>query len=393
MNVSASGSKQVASRSFAALVTLLLGACAPQDIVAPVVDSCDNDELTDFESLLILAPHPDDEVLGFAGLASAFANQGKPVRTNVGTDCDAYCVACALWTTGSIEGPACDAATLSNFETGTVDSLAEARRLESAAAAGILERPAPEFLGYPDTGLGFARAYANAGKPDQILRRSDFSACTDCLTCESGYGEGPATTLSANTLRVTLDEILAATSSTTLVATTHPLDGHGDHTALGSFVTERITELGLDRSVAFAVIHANTRNGYPHADCWYPGPATPECDCFNDLKADADADWLASLRRHRERPDWPQVLPEDVDYGEPSQFCLDDAMRSTKPLAIDAFKTQLGTIGQTPGILPASREGLLDCTAYLRSFGRRTEVFVVEHFTTDRTGMSPGGTR
>ena len=52
-----------------------------------------------------------------------------------------------------------------------------------------------------------------------------------------------------------------------------------------------------------------------------------------------------------------------------------------KPLAIDAFETQLGTVGRTPGLLPESREGLLDCSAYLRSFGRRTEVFVVRDFS------------
>ena len=373
--------QRTSGRGFVALPLLLLGACAQQEISAPVVESCNNDELTDFDSLLILAPHPDDEVLGFAGLATAFAAQGKPVRTIVVTDGDAYCVACALWTTGSIEGQACDARTLSNFDTAAMDSLAEARRLESRAAAEVLGRPAPEFLGYPDTGLAFARAMADGGNPNGLLRRSDFSACTDCLSCESGYGEGPETTLSANTLRASLDDILRETSSATLIATTHVLDGHGDHAALGAFVTERVNELELDRTIAFAVIHANTGNGHPYADCWYPGPATPECDCFNDQKADEDADWLASLRRHRERPDWPQVLPDDVDYGEASQFCLDETMRSTKPLAIDAFKTQLGTAGRGPGILPESREGLLDCSAYLRSFGRRTEVFVVEHLS------------
>ena len=365
------------------LAALLIGACAQQPVTAPVVDQCDNDELTSFDSLLILAPHPDDEVLGFAGLASAFAAAGKPVRTVVVTDGDAYCVACALWTTGSIAGKACDAATLSNFATEAVDSLAEARRLESAAAAEVLGRAPPEFLGYPDTGLAFARSMADAGNPSGLLHRSDFSACTDCLSCESGYGEGPETTLSATTLRATLDTLLGETSPNTLIATTHALDGHGDHAALGSFVAERVRALRLERSIAFAVIHANTRNGYPFADCWYPGPVAAECDCFDDGKADADPDWLASMRRHRERPDWAQVLPDDVDYGEPVQFCLDAAMRSSKPMAIDAFRTQLGTVGQGPGILPASRKGLLDCTAYLRSFGRRTEVFVVEYLTSD----------
>jgi hypothetical protein len=71
------------------------------------------------------------------------------------------------------------------------------------------------------------------------------------------------------------------------------------------------------------------------------------------------------------------VLPDDVDYGEPWQLCLDEETRIAKPLAIDAFETQLGTVGRSPGLLPESRQGILDCNAYLRSFGRRTEVFVV----------------
>ena len=72
------------------------------------------------------------------------------------------------------------------------------------------------------------------------------------------------------------------------------------------------------------------------------------------------------------------MLPTDVDYGDATQLCLDEEVRATKPLAISAFATQLGTVGREPGILPASREGILDCSGYLRSFGRRTEVFVVK---------------
>ena len=134
------------------------------------------------------------------------------------------------------------------------------------------------------------------------------------------------------------------------------------------------------RTVAFSVIHANTRNGYPYSECWYPGPAAAECPCVDEERADRDAGWLESLRAHRVRPDWPLVLPDDVDYGEPSQLCLDDAARLAKPRAIHVFETQLGTVGRQPGLLPESRQGLLDCDAYLRSFGRRTEVFVVKRF-------------
>jgi LmbE family N-acetylglucosaminyl deacetylase len=343
----------------------------------PADVDCDNAELTQYDGLLIIAPHPDDEVLGFAGLADAFLAQGKPVRTVVVTDGDAYCEACALWTTGSVSGGTCDALTLSNLATPEVDSLAETRRAESTAAAALLGRPAPQFLGYPDTGLRAARQNLLAGSPDTPLRRSDFSQCSSCGDCGGGYGTGPVTQLNATTLTASLDRLIAATSGNTLIATTHWLDGHGDHAALGAFVSDRAAAAHGGRTVAFAVIHANTAGGRAYADCWYPGPAATDCPCFDDARADSDPAWLASLRAHRERPDWPQTLPSDADYGEASQLCLGDAARSAKPDAISAFATQLGTIGREPGILPASREGMLDCSGYLRSFARRTEVFVV----------------
>ena len=97
-------------------------------------------------------------------------------------------------------------------------------------------------------------------------------------------------------------------------------------------------------------------------------------------RADQDDGWLAAMREHREKPNWPQLLPDDVQYGEASQLCLDDRTRINKSLAIDAFKTQLGTIGRSPGVLPESRKGLLDCSGYLRSFARTSEVFVVRKY-------------
>ena len=68
------------SRFFVLLAVLLTSACGHQDQAKPDIGECNNSELTDFDDLLIVAPHPDDEILGFAGLASAFVRQGKSVR-------------------------------------------------------------------------------------------------------------------------------------------------------------------------------------------------------------------------------------------------------------------------------------------------------------------------
>lgn len=361
-----------------ALAALLVSACGVHELTPPVIGDCNNAELTGFDDLLIIAPHPDDEVLGFAGLASEYAQQGKSVRTIVVTDGDAYCTACSLWTTGSIDGGTCDASTLSNLETSAIDSLAEVRREESRTAATLLGLPAPEFLTYPDTGISSARVNFEAGDPTRLLNRSDFSRCASCGDCASGYGGGPETRLNANTLTSSLDSLIGATTANTLIATTHWLDSHPDHAALGAFVSERAAAAGGERTIAFSVIHANTNNGYASAECWYPGPAAANCGCVNEAEAQHDDDWIASLSSHRLRPGWPQVLPDDVDYGEPTQLCLGDSSRLAKPRAIDAFATQLGTVGREPGILLESRQGLLDCSGYLRAFGRRTEVFVVK---------------
>ncbi len=354
---------------------------------APAQPECDNDRLTGFDELLILAPHPDDEILGFGGLSDAFARQGKPVEAWVVTDGDAYCEACALWNTGSMFGEMCDAKTLSNFGTPEIDSLAEARRLESTAAARALGLSAPKFLGYPDTGLRMAWRHFEAGQPDHPLYRSDFSDCDSCETCGAGYGGGPVTELSATTLVESLKERLAATDRRTLIATTHWLDFHGDHSGLGSFVRHLVGQLEGPRTVAYAVIHAHTANGTAMADCWYPEPLSSSCPCHLDPRVedkpiDGEPSWLESLRAERFQPSWPQMLPGDADYGEPVQLCLSPDLytgsEAKKLLAVESFGSQLGTVGREEGILPDHRRGQMDCSGYLLAFVRTTEVFVLE---------------
>lgn len=360
------------------------------DEPAPAQPPCDNDRLTDFDELLILAPHPDDEILGFGGLADAFARQGKPVEAWVVTDGDAYCEACALWNTGSMHGTLCDAKTLSNFATPEVDSLAEARRLESTAAARALGLPTPKFLGYPDTGLKAAWRNFEAGDLLKPLRRSDFTGCDECSTCGTGYGGGPETELSAETLTSSLAERLATTGPRTLIATTHWLDFHGDHSSLGKFVRALVEQLEGPRTVAYAVIHAHTANGAANADCWYPEPLSSSCPCHLDPRVDDQPGWLTALRAERFQPSRPQTLPDDADYGDPLQLCLPpdlyEGPQAKKLLAIESFGSQLGTVGRVEGVLPEHRKGQMDCSGYLIAFVRTTEVFVLEATGREKAG-------
>ena len=353
---------------------------AARAVTPPPEPACANDRLTTYDGLLVLAPHPDDEVLGFAGLIDAYLEQGKPVEVVVTTDGDAYCGACQFWKNSSATGPTCGAEDLSHLATPEIDSFAEVRRAESRAALEVLGAGSPTFLGYPDTGLAAAWANFQSDHPEKALRRSDFSACDACKTCAGGYGVGPATELTATSLMRSLSERISGASENTLVATTHWLDGHGDHAALGRFVRRLNGELDTPRPVAYGVIHAHTPKDAAFADCWYPAPTAIACPCAEASCATADPAWIAELRAHRLRPDWPQTLPDDEDYGEETQLCLPEAMyqgeNATKLAAIRSYASQLGFAARE-GSVPEHLGGIIDCNGYLISFVRRTEAFVL----------------
>jgi len=366
----------------AAAVALFTLSCGSTSSVTAPATSCDNDALTAYPALVVLAPHPDDETLGFAGLIDAYVRESKTVYVVVVTDGDAYCEACRFWKSSSTTGPTCNAEELSNLGTRQLDSFAEVRRMESAAAARILGVSYPRFLTYPDTGLGAAWRNFSQGKPAEPLRRSDFSQCTSCETCSAGYGGGPVTDLTADKLMASLREIIGGAPKDALIATTHWLDGHGDHAALGNFVRRLNAEQATPHPVAYAVIHAHTPKTTAHPDCWYPAPAAPECPCMNDeAKALADAGWVKRVGSYRFRPSSPAALPDDADYGKEIQFCLPERVYSgegaVKLRAVLAYRSQLGREARD-GMHPIALNGIIDCNGYLMSFVRRTEAFVLE---------------
>ena len=355
-------------------------ASAPM-VSAPADPACANATLLAYDGLLVIGPHPDDEVLGFGGLEASFRAAGKPVAVIVSTDGDAYCEACRLWKTSSVHGQTCNALDLSNLATPAVDSFGEVRRGESTAAAAALGLQPPTFLGYPDTGLAAAWKNYSAHDLAKPLRRSDFSKCSSCETCNGGYGEGPATELSATTLMDSLRQRLAATSEHTLIATTHWLDAHPDHSALGNFVRTLNAELPHPRAVAYAVIHAHTPKTQAHPDCWYPGPTAVACRCAGDEScATADPTWVTTLQHHRFHPDWAWMPPDDAAYGEWKQLCLAPALyegeAATKLHAVQSYGSQLGTVARS-GSHPPGISALMDCSGYLISFVRKTEPFVL----------------
>src|SRR5688500_8619230 len=97
--------KRFSMRIAASLIIFAIVSC--RTATAPT-KSCDNEALTAHPALLVLAPHPDDEALGFTGLIDAYLQAGKPVTVVVVTDGDAYCDACRFWKSSTMTGPMCN---------------------------------------------------------------------------------------------------------------------------------------------------------------------------------------------------------------------------------------------------------------------------------------------
>ncbi|HVN31868.1 MAG TPA: hypothetical protein VMT45_07765, partial [Thermoanaerobaculaceae bacterium] len=218
------------------------------------------------------------------------------------------------------------------------------------------------------------------GELQKRLRRSDFSGCADCETCQTGYGGGPETDLTASSLMASLSSFLAATSENTLVATTHWLDGHADHSALGNFVKTINDKLQVPRTVVYAVVHAHTPKATAHGDCWYPGPQALVCPCADEERATVDPTFVSDLRRHRMQPILPATIPDDAPYGTARQLCLPEDLylgdTAIKTAAVRAYRSQLGTLARS-GTVPPQLDAIIDCNGYLISFVRRTEAFVL----------------
>lgn len=81
--------------------------------------------------VLVLAPHPDDEVFGCGGALAKHVEQGASITVVIATD-------------GAYHAPA-----------DKVDAMREERYEESRAAAKVLGYPEPRFLNLPDRGLQY----------------------------------------------------------------------------------------------------------------------------------------------------------------------------------------------------------------------------------------------
>ena len=193
------------------------------------------------ERLVIVAPHPDDEVLGCGGLIQQAVAAGADVRVIYLTNGDHTQVAFKLYS-GRLHLSAKD-----YFKFG------ERRRTEAMAATNLLGLPSDHlfFLGYPDWGsLRIWRDYWATNK----VFTSDATR-TNAVPYPEEYGYRH----SYQSQNVVADFCaILREFKPTRVFVTHPSDTSADHRAAANFVRLALLQLaeeGLHPQLFFYVVH------------------------------------------------------------------------------------------------------------------------------------------
>lgn len=186
------------------------------------------------ERILILAPHPDDEVLGCGGLVQAALAQGEEVWI--------------AWMTCG-DGPWLGAEEMAKklrLRSQDYLNLGRRRQEEARAAARVLGVPEDHlfFLGYPDQGL--------ATLWQTSWERPFRSPHTGVAAVPYGNNHRPYT--GQQVLADLLD--LLHTLQPTRVFTAHPNDAHPDHWATAAFLLSAREAWALTQESPFPEVYA-----------------------------------------------------------------------------------------------------------------------------------------
>jgi LmbE family N-acetylglucosaminyl deacetylase len=210
--------------------------------------------------LLVFAPHPDDEVVGAAGIIQQAVAAGETVRIVFVTNGDAYPRAASAL----LNKP------MPELSSSDYVSLAAVRQLEAVAAGQVLGLSASSlvFLGYPDAAMTAVHANASRSPVESPCtgRRSTYGpAHADYHTLAHGQ-PGPYT---RSAVLADVVEIVGD-SRPSRVYVTDPADTHPDHAATFNLVSEATTRIGFARDLFTFMVHNGPDECWP----WPPG-ATP----------------------------------------------------------------------------------------------------------------------
>lgn len=221
-------------------------------------------------SIVVFAPHPDDEVIGCAGVIMQELARGTPVKVVAITSGDGFPEAAAGVTHKPVNqvGPD-DFLALSRF-----------RQMQSRTALGILGGNAEDLilLGYPDGELG--NLYNSTG--DKVIRQQFTKKNETYALIQKDYHSsvhGKPAPYQRNSVLGDLVELLT-TLHPTEIYVTDETDGHIDHRAAFWFLRDAAKQAGYKGAFYTFLVH-----GLP---AWpFPTGVTPD-QPFESRKVDGE---------------------------------------------------------------------------------------------------------
>ncbi|MHC5375089.1 PIG-L deacetylase family protein [Enterococcus sp. LJL120] len=238
--------------------------------------------LEQFKKILILMPHPDDEVLLSGGIIFQGLQLNKQVKV-------------VLATTGDYDAP--------HREIG------KKRMLESIAACKLLGLSENKliFMGYPDTGMSYGNSFLY-----NLFLEQDAYAIHDGKAGRSTYGPigndsfhelwtGEAGMYTRTTFKEDLKQILM-NEQADAIFTTSEYDLHGDHVGLFWFLQDALAEIpDYSPTVYTGIVHS-----FDGDDNW---PLRNHHElAFSEPKTLAETDFIWSERKVF--PMLPEMLAE-----------------------------------------------------------------------------------
>src|SRR5262245_9245416 len=197
------------------------------------------------ESVVIFAPHPDDEVIGCAGIIMQALARGARVKVVDITSGDGFDAAAAGLTHKKVE------------EVGPDDffALSRLRQTQSRNALEILGGKADDLiiLGYPDGDLG--NLYDSTG--DKVVRQQSTKKNETYALIQKDYhssAHGEPALYQRSSVLGDLAELLA-TLQPTEIYVTDETDGHVDHRAAFRFVRDAAQQIGYKGAVYTYLVH------------------------------------------------------------------------------------------------------------------------------------------
>ena len=211
-------------------------------------------------SLLVVAPHPDDEVLMAGGLMAAMRRDKRPVTVVIVTNGDLGC--------------------------GRDGFVREDESIVALAKVGVDEDHVI-FLGYPDGHLAVLGEQALG----PVQRLDVDGACVDATTTRARRGRhrrdehsdrtgGPGV-FTSTSLVSDLVAVIGRSKPAAIVVT-HDIDDHPDHAAVAVFLRQALEERKQPAVVYRAIVHLGDcwpNGSEPHGPCalppFQPSSATP----------------------------------------------------------------------------------------------------------------------